>query len=128
MPGKPTLLLATRRKNQTDIAEERGFEPLVELPPRRFSKPLPSTTRPFLQLDDLPCSFAGSPVVSAEDYNGQLEGDPFELALRQNSSKPMPLASSAPVASRSKWPDDDCFNAFARSHDGLVPQRHQEMR
>jgi len=30
------------------MAEEKGFEPLVELPPRRFSKPLPSTTRPLL--------------------------------------------------------------------------------
>jgi hypothetical protein len=24
-----------------NLAEEKGFEPLVELPPRRFSKPLP---------------------------------------------------------------------------------------
>ena len=30
-------------------AEEKGFEPLVRFPVRRFSKPLPSTTRPLLQ-------------------------------------------------------------------------------
>src|SRR5262245_31683786 len=31
------------------LAEEKGFEPLVPLRVRRFSKPLPSTTRPLLQ-------------------------------------------------------------------------------
>jgi hypothetical protein len=30
------------------LAEEKGFEPLVPFPVRRFSKPLPSTTRPLL--------------------------------------------------------------------------------
>ena len=30
-------------------AEEKGFEPLVPLPVRRFSKPLPSTARPLLR-------------------------------------------------------------------------------
>ena len=35
-----------------DFAEERGFEPLVALRLRRFSKPLPSTTRPLLQVLD----------------------------------------------------------------------------
>ena len=30
-------------------AEEKGFEPLVPLRVRRFSKPLPSTTRPLLR-------------------------------------------------------------------------------
>jgi hypothetical protein len=31
-------------------AEEKGFEPLEPLRVRRFSKPLPSTTRPLLQV------------------------------------------------------------------------------
>jgi hypothetical protein len=31
------------------LAEEKGFEPLVPLRARRFSKPLPSTARPLLQ-------------------------------------------------------------------------------
>ena len=34
------------------VAEERGFEPPVALRLRRFSKPLPSTTRPLLQVLD----------------------------------------------------------------------------
>lgn len=32
-------------KGQT-LAEAKGFEPMVALPPHRFSKPEPSTTRP----------------------------------------------------------------------------------
>jgi len=44
---------ATREGSSTDSsmisAEEKGFEPLDDLRRRRFSKPLPSTTRPLLR-------------------------------------------------------------------------------
>ena len=33
------------------MAEEEGFEPPVEFPLLRFSRPPPSTARPFLHLD-----------------------------------------------------------------------------
>jgi hypothetical protein len=49
----PTLIL----KTSDEFAEKKGFEPLVELPPRRFSKPLPSTTRPLLQNYDFAAIF-----------------------------------------------------------------------
>ena len=38
-----------RKRRERSSAEEEGFEPPVELPQRRFSKPLPSTTRPLLR-------------------------------------------------------------------------------
>jgi hypothetical protein len=42
---------------RTGFAEETGFEPVEDLHPRRFSKPLPSTTRPLLR-ELNPCGFA----------------------------------------------------------------------
>ena len=44
----PQLSL-TRYARSPELAEEEGFEPPVESPLRRFSKPLPSTTRPLLR-------------------------------------------------------------------------------
>lgn len=35
----------TRFESITSIAEEMGFEPMVELPPRQFSKLVPSAAR-----------------------------------------------------------------------------------
>ena len=45
----------------TTVAEREGFEPSVEvLPLRRFSKPLPSATRPPLHGPQL---YAGLPII-----------------------------------------------------------------
>jgi hypothetical protein len=46
---------------QEGLAEREGFEPSVEvLPLRRFSKPLPSATRPPLHWSQL---YAGFPII-----------------------------------------------------------------
>ncbi len=56
--GTTRLLLTTHRtaenfallrETKEKLAEEKGFEPSEGLHPRRFSKPLPSTTRPLLR-------------------------------------------------------------------------------
>ena len=49
--GPPCEQLETGSKNAQRLrksAEEKGFEPLVPLRARRFSKPVPSTARPLL--------------------------------------------------------------------------------
>ena len=43
------------------LADRVGFEPTEELPPRRFSRPLPSTTRPPIQAA---CSIADAHAAS----------------------------------------------------------------
>ena len=50
-----------REPTKQVVAEREGFEPSVEvLPLRRFSKPLPSATRPPLHWSQL---YAGFPII-----------------------------------------------------------------
>src|SRR5271155_2553670 len=48
--SRPKRPAGALRKSPVNSAEEKGFEPLEPLRVRRFSKPLPSTTRPLLQV------------------------------------------------------------------------------
>jgi hypothetical protein len=53
LPVFPVVRLIIRispiSRNPDELAEREGFEPSVELPLRRFSKPVPSAARPPLQ-------------------------------------------------------------------------------
>ena len=80
-------------------AEEKGFEPLVQLPVRRFSKPLPSTTRPLLRSLEAaspPALFLSfrqpmllssrpAPTTSPEDRQGAPPGDSPRSQFRDTS-------------------------------------------
>ena len=62
-PRKIKLLAihSLREPSKQAVAEREGFEPSVEvLPLRRFSKPLPSATRPPLHGSQL---YAGFPIM-----------------------------------------------------------------
>ena len=56
------------RENVEGMAEREGFEPSVEiLSLRRFSKPLPSATRPPLQVTIPQGRVKGSPRIHSGD-------------------------------------------------------------
>ncbi len=71
------------------LAEREGFEPSVELPLRRFSKPVPSATRPPLRA-----------VGKSSGILAEREG--FEPSRRVNAwrfSRPLPSTTRPPLLS-----------------------------
>src|SRR4051812_20686424 len=75
------------------LAEEKGFEPLVGLPLRRFSKPLPSTTRPLLQTNFALCG--ARRTIDADGPDRRVSSLP-DLYQRDLPRSPRPPPRSPP--------------------------------
>ena len=132
LPGHPRSKIATRRA----VAEREGFEPSVEvLPLRRFSKPLPSATRPPLHrcivktlCGRVPRAECFVPDCVPRQYAWHSGGASSCPALPQPSADAAARDGHTAASCGSCWPEDFFhFLERASAHDEVTRRRMPEI-